>query len=156
LTEIPSWRILALMKYLETLSREFETVKGTGTTVLIEMAMPGSTPVCSKLLCREIPCKDTVHRLEAIAGRKQGEIQTMSSLKLGRENLRLINHRNSGADRQMAAENNLHFEALVATIRQRDAADGRATFWQRAFFRLAWIASAASAAVVLVWMKGCL
>ena len=58
--------------------------------------------------------------------------------------------------RRIVAENpdGTRFEALVATIQQRDAADRRATRWERAFFALAWIAGTGSVACVLAWMKG--
>jgi hypothetical protein len=112
----------------------------------------------------------------AIAGRKQGETKTMFTRT--RKDLRLVDEMNLGADRTIATgivpqrisgpgadrmlvrrivakdPEEMRFEALVATIQQRDAADRRATLWERAFFLMAWIAGAAGVAIVLAWMKG--
>jgi hypothetical protein len=105
---------------------------------------------------------------EAIADRKQGETNTMFT-RTGRV-LRLVDEMELGADRKMTTEivplrmlgrrivardpEEIRFEALVATIRQRDAAEGRATWWERAFFMLVWVAGTSSVAFLLAWMKG--
>jgi len=102
----------------------------------------------------------------------------MSSLELRGKGLRLVTQMDFGANRRMASgifsqrisrlrthgmlqhrmvtggNDAIRFEALVATIQQRDAADERATFWKRAFFVLAWTAGTASVTLAMAWLKG--
>lgn len=84
------------------------------------------------------------------------------STRTGR-GLRLVDEMNLGADRTTTIERRrlpardpeeIRFEALVATIIQRDAADRRARLWERGFFMLAWIAGTTTIGLLLACLKG--
>jgi len=137
---------------------------------------PGAAQAAPRSSVRQINFGRFGASVGAIPGRKPGETQSISSHI--RKNLRPLDVMNLGAVREITREivpqpirgpradrrlerrsvarnpEEIRFKALVATIQQRDAADRRATNWERAFFRLAWTAGTASAALVLAWLKG--
>src|ERR1700733_5236663 len=112
------------MEYLQTLSRDGSTVKRMVLRVLLARTKPDRSrselPRNQRSLAesstartksaaepsanvQQITLRRSDPSIGAIDGRKQGEIETMSSIKPVRGNLRLLQEMNLGPDRKMAA-----------------------------------------------------